>query len=92
MYVPRAAIRGSILASPITSLNPTIGAGMVSGLVEASLRGPTVADCETNPEDSKRWRGIHRNPFTGVLLVALATTPGSAIGGWIGATRVVSRL
>ncbi|RLB46974.1 MAG: TraB family protein [Deltaproteobacteria bacterium] len=82
----------SILASPITSLNPTIGAGMVSGLVEAYLRKPTVADCESIPEDSKTWRGIYRNQFTRVLLVAVATTMGSALGGWIGATWVVSLL
>ena len=35
-----------LVASPITSLKPTIGAGMVAGLVEAWLRKPTVADCE----------------------------------------------
>ncbi len=80
----------AMIASPITSLNPTIGAGMVTGLLEAWLRKPTVEDCERIPEDSKSWRGIYRNPFTRVLVVAVLTTVGSALGGWIGATWVVS--
>jgi pheromone shutdown-related protein TraB len=80
----------AMIASPITSLNPTIGAGMVTGLLEAWLRKPTVEDCERVPEDSKSWRGIYKNRFTRVLVVAVLTTIGSALGGWIGATWVVS--
>jgi pheromone shutdown-related protein TraB len=80
----------SLIASPITSLNPTIGAGMVAGLLEAWLRRPTVEDCERVPEDSKTWRGIYRNQFTRVLVVAVLVTLGSALGGWVGATWVVS--
>lgn len=80
----------SLLASPITSLNPTIGAGMVAGLVEAWLRKPTVEDCERVNEASMSWRGMYRNRFTRVLLVAVLVTLGSAIGGWIGATWVVT--
>jgi pheromone shutdown-related protein TraB len=82
----------SMLASPITSLNPTIPVGVVTGLVEAHLRRPTVADCERIPEDTKTWRGIYKNQFTRVLLVAALTTIGSALGAWIGASWVVSLL
>lgn len=78
------------LASPITSLNPTIGAGMVSGLLEAWLRKPTVADCERIQEDITSLRGIYKNQFTRVLLVAVASTLGSALGAWIGATWVIT--
>ncbi|HQB46091.1 MAG TPA: TraB/GumN family protein [Polyangiaceae bacterium] len=77
------------LASPITSLNPTIGAGMVGGLVEAWLRKPTVADCERVSEDSTTLRGIYRNAFSRVLLVAVLSTIGSALGAYVGATWVV---
>ncbi len=82
----------SLVASPITSLNPTIGAGMVAGLVEAWLRKPTVEDCESVNEASMSWRGMYRNRFTRVLLVAVLVTIGSAVGGWIGATWVVTLL
>lgn len=75
----------AIVASPITSLNPTIGAGMVVGLLEAWLRRPTVEDCERVPDDMTSLRGLYRNRFTRVLLVAAMVTLGSALGAWIGA-------
>ena len=77
------------VASPITSLNPTIGAGMVAGLVEAWLRKPTVADCQTVADDMMTLRGIYKNRFTRVLLVAVLSTIGSALGAWVGAGWVV---
>ena len=79
----------AFVASPITSLNPTIGAGMVAGLVEAWLRKPTVADCQTVADDMLTIRGIYRNRFTRVLLVAVLATLGSALGAWVGAGWVV---
>jgi pheromone shutdown-related protein TraB len=82
----------AFVASPITSLNPTIGAGMVTGLVEAWLRRPTVADAEGVNEDMMTLAGMYRNPFTRVLLVTIAATVGSAVGAWIGATWVVTLL
>ena len=79
------------LASPITSLNPTIGAGMVAGLVEAWQRKPTVEDCEGVAEITG-FAEMRRNNFTRVLLVAVFATLGSAIGAWIGAAWVVKLL
>ena len=75
----------AIVGSPITSLNPALPLGVVTGTVEAWLRRPTVADCERVNEDSKSLRGIYRNRFTRVLLVSFATLMGSALGGWVGA-------
>lgn len=80
----------AFVASPITSLNPTIGAGMVAGLVEAWLRKPTVEDCQRIGEDTQSWRGYYRNPVTRVLLVVVLATLGSALGAWVGATWVVT--
>ena len=74
----------AFIASPITSLNPLLGAGMVVGLMEAWLRKPTVQDCEKIHDDVQSFKGFFRNPFTRVLLVAVAATLGSAIGAWIG--------
>ncbi len=70
------------VASPITSLNPTIGAGMAVGLTEAWLRKPTVEDCERIPKDVKNFKGVYKNPFTRVLLVAFMSNVGSALGAW----------
>lgn len=79
-------------ASPITSLNPLLGAGMVVGLVEAWFRKPTVEDMENVNRDVQSFKGFYKNAFTRVLMVVVASTLGSAIGAWIGATWVVSLL
>lgn len=80
------------IASPITSLNPTIGAGMVVGPVEAWLRKPTVEDCERLNRDMLTLRGMYQNPFSRVLLVTVASTLGSALGAWVGAAWVLIRV
>ena len=80
----------AFVASPITSLNPTIGAGMVVGLVEAWLRKPTVADAKSLGEDMQTLRGARKNAISRVLLVALAATLGSAVGAWIGGFWILS--
>jgi len=75
----------AIVASPITSLNPTIAAGIPVGLVEAWIRRPTVQDCEQLGKQVTTLRGLHRNPFSRVLIVAIAASLGSAVGAWVGA-------
>ena len=78
------------IAAPITSLNPALGAGMVVGLVEAWLRKPTVEDSERIIQDTMTIKGFYTNPFTRVLLVAVFSTIGSAIGTYVGVGWVVS--
>ncbi|HIO73095.1 MAG TPA: hypothetical protein EYN38_08355 [Flavobacteriales bacterium] len=70
--------------SPITSLNPLIGAGMVVGLVEAWQRKPKVEDCQKIHDDVQSFKGIYKNKVTRVLWVALMANLGSALGAWIG--------
>lgn len=64
----------SALSAPITALHPAIGVGMVSGLVEASLRKPLVKDFELLSEDVSTFRGWYRNRFLKILLVFLFTS------------------
>lgn len=70
----------SILAAPLTSLNPMIAAGWVSGLVEAISRKPKVKDLESIPADILTVRGFWRNNVTRILLVVVFTNLGSSIG------------
>ncbi|ACN14347.1 TraB [Desulforapulum autotrophicum HRM2] len=70
----------SILAAPLTSLNPMIAAGWVSGLVEAISRKPKVKDLESIPVDILTVRGFWRNNVTRILLVVVFTNLGSSIG------------
>ncbi len=70
----------SFLAAPITSLNPTIGVGLVAGITEVSLRKPRAIDLENLPRDTLSIRGFYRNRLSHALLVFVLSSVGSAIG------------
>jgi pheromone shutdown-related protein TraB len=78
-----ATIVSSMLAAPLTSLNPMIAAGWVSGLVEAFSRKPKVKDLETLADDILSVRGFWRNKVTRILLVVVFTNLGSMIGTFV---------
>jgi pheromone shutdown-related protein TraB len=73
-------ILSSILAAPLTSLNPMIAAGWVSGLVEAFSRKPRVRDFENLPADILSVRGFWHNKVTRILMVVVFTNLGSSLG------------
>ena len=76
-------ILSSVVAAPLTSLNPMIAAGWVSGLVEAFARKPKVLDFEHLPIDITSIRGFWRNKITRILLVVVFTNLGSSIGTFV---------
>jgi pheromone shutdown-related protein TraB len=85
-------ILSSILAAPLTSLNPMIAAGWVSGLVEAFSRRPKVRDLERLPEDILSVRGFWKNNVTRILLVVVFTNLGSSLGTFIAFPVIVKVL
>lgn len=87
-----ATIISSILAAPLTSLNPMIAAGWVSGLVEAFSRKPKVKDLERLPEDILSVRGFWKNNVTRILLVVVFTNLGSSLGTFIAFPVIVKVL
>jgi pheromone shutdown-related protein TraB len=81
-------IISAFIAAPITSLNPTIGAGFVTGLVQSFVAPPTVHDMEHVGEDLMTLKGWWQNRLARVLLVFLFSSIGSSIGtfvalGWL---------
>jgi pheromone shutdown-related protein TraB len=76
-------ILSSMAAAPLTSLNPMIAAGWVSGLVEAFSRRPRVVDFENLAQDILTFRGFWRNKVTRILLVVVFTNIGSSIGTFV---------
>jgi pheromone shutdown-related protein TraB len=72
------------VASPLTSLNPTIGVGMFAGLLEAVIRKPRVQDVELLQEQIGSIKGFFKNRITHILLVFLLSSVGSAIGTFLG--------
>ena len=85
-------VLAAFFAAPLTSLNPTVGAGMVTGAVELLMRRPTVADFGTLRHAAAHAGGWWRNRITRVLLVFLFSTLGSAAGTWIAGLRIAGRL
>lgn len=82
----------AFVAAPITSLNPTIGAGMVTAAVELWLRKPTVSDFESLRSDTTGILGWWKNRVSRTLLVFLLSTLGSAIGTYVAGFRIIDHL
>lgn len=85
-------IIGAFIAAPLTSLNPTISAGMVTGAVELFLRKPNVGDFSRLRQDTAHVKGWWRNRVARVLLVFLFSTLGSAVGTYLAGFRIFERL
>lgn len=85
-------VLSALVAAPLTSLNPTIGAGMVTGAVEAWLRKPTMVDFETLRDDVVRLSGWWNNRVARVFLVFFLSNLGSAAGTWIAGLRMIQQL
>ena len=82
----------AFLAAPLTSLNPTIGAGMVTAGAELMLRKPRVGDFGSLRHDTTAVRGWWRNRVSRTLLVFLLSTLGSAAGTYLAGFRIIERL
>ncbi len=76
-------ILSSVLAAPLTSLNPLIAAGWVAGLVEAFTRKPKVKDFENLSNDILTLKGFWQNKITKILLVVVFTNLGSSLGTFV---------
>jgi len=85
-------IISAFIAAPITSLNPTIGAGMVTAAIETGLRRPRVEDFSRLRADTTHIKGWWSNGVTRVLLVFLFSTLGSAAGTYLAGFRIFERL
>lgn len=82
----------AFLAAPLTSLNPMIGAGMVTAAVEIFLRRPNVGDFGRLRSDVTHLKGWWKNRVARTLLVFLFSTLGSAIGTYVAGFRIFERL
>ncbi len=79
-------------AAPITSLNPMIGAGMVTAAVEIWLRKPSIGDFNRLRQQITQPSGWWYNRITRILLIFLFSTLGSAAGTYIAGFRIFERL
>jgi pheromone shutdown-related protein TraB len=86
------AILVSFLGAPITSLNPFIGVGILSGLVQVTLLKPRVSDVQNIMEDAAGLKGWYRNRITRALLVFFLSSLGSSIGTFVSIPAIAGLL
>jgi pheromone shutdown-related protein TraB len=73
----------SFIGAPIATINPFIGVGFFSGIVEATLRKPRVEDAQNITADISSLRGLYRNRISRALLVFFFSSLGGVIGNFI---------
>jgi pheromone shutdown-related protein TraB len=84
-------ILSAFLGAPLTSLNPTIAAGWVAGIVQAWIKKPTVTDFEDLPNAISTVRGFWTNPVTKILLIVALANLGSVLGTYIAGIWIAAR-
>jgi pheromone shutdown-related protein TraB len=85
------AILVSFIGAPITSLNPFIGVGILSGIVQVALRKPRVSDAQQMAEDAASLKGIYRNRITRALVVFFFSSLGSVIGTFVSIPAIIGK-
>jgi len=85
------AILISFLGAPVTSLNPFIGIGILSGIVQVTFKKPRVSDVQNITEDSTSLKGIYRNRISRALLVFFLSSLGSSIGTFVSIPAIVGQ-
>jgi pheromone shutdown-related protein TraB len=86
------SILTSIVAAPFTSLNPMVACGWFTGLVEATVRKPTVQDVNNIPEDIFNFKGFFKNRFLRVFLIIVMANIGSSIGTFVAGADIIKNL
>ncbi|MDT8316762.1 MAG: TraB/GumN family protein [bacterium] len=85
-------IAAAFIAAPLASLNPMVATGWVSGLVQAGIKKPTVADLEDLPKATESFKGFWMNPVSRILLVVVLANIGSSLGTFIAGSWIATRV
>lgn len=86
------SILTAFIVAPFTSLNPTMACGWLTGLVEASIRKPTIQDINNISQDILSFKGFFKNRFLKALIVVAMANVGSSIGTFIAGTSIIRNL
>lgn len=86
------SILTSLVAAPFTTLNPLIACGWITGLVEATIRKPTVQDINNIPRDIFSLKHFFKNRFLKVLLIVIMANIGSSIGSFAAGLDIIKSL
>lgn len=84
-------IIAAFASAPLTSLCPLVAVGMFTGILQAILCKPKVADMETL-QDDVNLRGFYKNRILRVLLVFLLSSLGSSIATFVAGASFVGKI
>lgn len=82
----------SFLTAPIGTLNPLVAVGFFAGIVEATVRKPTVHDLQEVQEDISSLKGFFKNRVLRILLVVIMANIGGVLGNFIGGMDMIRNL
>ncbi len=82
----------SLIAAPFTTINPVLACGWFTGLVEATIKKPTVQDIEKIPEDIFTLKGFFKNRFLRIILIVFMSNMGASIGTFVAGADIIRNL
>ncbi|MDO5715541.1 MAG: TraB/GumN family protein [Tissierellia bacterium] len=86
------SILTAFVVAPFTSLNPLLACGWFAGLVEATVRKPTVKDVDNVHNDIFHIKSVLQNRFLKALLIIIFANIGSTIGTIVASLDIVKNL
>lgn len=86
------SILTSFIAAPFTTLNPVLACGWFTGLVEATIKKPTVQDLQNVSQDIFSIRGFYKNRLLRTLLVIVMANIGASIGTFVAGADIIKHL
>jgi pheromone shutdown-related protein TraB len=86
------SILTALVAAPFTSVNPFLACGWLAGLVEATVRKPTVQDINNISQDILSFKRFFKNRFLKALAVVIMANIGSSIGTFVAGTNIIRNL
>ena len=82
----------ALFGAPLTTVNPFVGIGVLSGITELTMRKPRVEDAESINDDIGSLKGLYRNRITRALLVFFLSSIGAIIGKLIAIPSIAGQL
>ena len=85
-------VLSALIAAPITTLSPVLGAGQVTALVQVYLVPPRVHEFHSVTEDMAQLSAWWRSRLLRVFLVFILTSLGAVLGVWVGGAKLLASL
>jgi pheromone shutdown protein TraB len=85
-------VLSALIAAPITTLSPFLGAGQVTALVQVYMVPPRVHEFHSVTEDMAQVSAWWRSRLLRVFLVFILTSLGAVLGVWVGGAKLLASL